>query len=144
MRRVLISYSRNGHLQIAQLLIKVANIDVNIKSWDEDTALHLAIRWVPHTYSNSNNKLYSFIYNKYKCKSKSTSGFENRTSLNGSKHNIYFTRKVIYLSPCTLGMYLSPYTLGMYLSPFTLDVIYSTDKIQGIKRLRFERGERAD
>ena len=42
MRRVLISYSRNDHLQIAQLLVKVANIDVNIKNRNEDTALLLA------------------------------------------------------------------------------------------------------
>ena len=44
MRRALITYSRYGHLQIAQLLVKVANIDVNIKNGNEDTALHLAIR----------------------------------------------------------------------------------------------------
>ena len=44
MRRVLILYSRNGTLQIAQLLVKVANIDVNIKNRNGDTALHLAIR----------------------------------------------------------------------------------------------------
>ena len=41
MRRVLISYSRRGHLQIAQLLVNVANIDVNIKNMDEDVAIHL-------------------------------------------------------------------------------------------------------
>ena len=42
MRIVLISYSRNGYLQVVQLLVKVANIDVNIKNGFEDTALHLA------------------------------------------------------------------------------------------------------
>ena len=42
MRRVLISFSRNGYLQIVQLLVKVANIDVNIKNKNGYTALHLA------------------------------------------------------------------------------------------------------
>ena len=42
MRRVLISFSRIDHLQIAQLLVKVANIDANIKNKNGYTALHLA------------------------------------------------------------------------------------------------------
>ena len=32
----------DGEEEIVQLLVKVANIDVNIKNKDEDTALHLA------------------------------------------------------------------------------------------------------
>ena len=76
--------------------------------------------------SNTNNKgrtIILIIYNKYKCKSKSTSGLENKTSVNGLDHVYMFYKRdiynIIYISPYTGHVSIFPYTGHVFISPYT-------------------------